>query len=127
MERQSARSRNGNQDISKQLYFSALVKFPTDIFPVYIQRPKVAKIKLGEEIKEVRNSNFNRWEKNKKEGDIKVYISLNRSTHDLKSIKTSSRTGVVKLKEGRIPVWKKQKLRMLNKPIPVQLPLPLRR
>jgi hypothetical protein len=46
---------------------------------------------------------------------------------DLKSIKTSSRTGVVKLKEGRIPVWKKQKLRMLNKPIPVQLPLPLRR
>lgn len=46
---------------------------------------------------------------------------------DLKSIKNSSRTEVVKLKEGRIPVWMKQKLRMYNKPIPVQTQLPLRR
>ena len=46
---------------------------------------------------------------------------------DLKSLKGRSKTGVVKLKEGRIPVWKKQKFRMYNKPIPVQVQLPLRR
>ena len=51
----------------------------------------------------------------------------NEAMVELKLLMNSSRTGVVKMKEDRIPVWTKQKLRMFNKPNPVQVQLPLRR
>ena len=51
----------------------------------------------------------------------------NEAMVELKLLMNSSSTGVVKMEEDRIPAWKKQKLRMFNKPIPVQIQLPLRR